>query len=148
MTQQAVSPTTEMESHWAGSLPAYDTTEARAYPPDEKREPSSPGPCSKHGPSQTPHLDHELQQPKAKGFVTALIAALQDAVEEGHCTECAFEKTASILTAYAQDMRRAKKSGEVKWSREEKKALKSEIKSVSKRVKGQVKAGMKDRAQL
>jgi hypothetical protein len=99
--------------------------------------------CTKHAPSQTPHLDRELQSPKHRDFIRSLVAALSQIVEEGQCTECALEKTAELVAGYVKEMKQAKK--EAKWSKEEKRALKKEVKEMGRRVKGTVKAMKRER---
>jgi GTP1/Obg family GTP-binding protein len=73
-----------------------------------------------------------------------LIAALNDAVDDDKCTKCATDKVAATMTAYVQELKAAKKNGE--WSKEEKKALKGEMKTLFKSVKSDVKAMRKAKA--
>ncbi|KAF7592435.1 hypothetical protein BBP40_000283 [Aspergillus hancockii] len=102
----------------------------------------SKGHCGVHGASQTPHLDHQLQQPETKQILQALTIALNDIADENQCTKCAVESASSLLTGYVREIRAAKRNG--KWSKEEKKAIKAEVKSLSKGVKRDVKALWKE----
>jgi glucosamine 6-phosphate synthetase-like amidotransferase/phosphosugar isomerase protein len=146
---------TKIETTEAQGLPAYSNSDTGATLMEEKQafvtlsrlgiftrltrdSPQIVEHCTKHGPSQTPNLDRQLQSPRNREFVHGLITALDQAVQEGHCTECAIQKMAELVTAYAQDMKAQKKQGH--WSKEEKRALKKELKEVGKRVKSTVKA--------
>ncbi|KAL4813104.1 hypothetical protein BDW67DRAFT_187960 [Aspergillus spinulosporus] len=102
-------------------------------------------PCIVHGPSQTPHLDHEFQQPYAQSIIHTLTAALNDLADEKKCTKCTVEKFSALLTNDVREIRAAKKNGQ--WSKEERKALKAEVKSSCKPVKKSVKALWKERKQ-
>ena len=62
---------------------------------------------------------------------------MSDAGDGKGCVKCATKDVVLILTAYMRDIRAAKKSG--KWSKEEKKALKAEVKGFLKEVKRDVK---------
>lgn len=94
--------------------------------------------CTVHGFSQTPHLDHQLQQPQTKEILQALTVALNDIADERQCTKCAVETASGLLTGYVREVKAAKKNGQ--YSKEEKKALKKEIKGLAKGVKRDVKA--------
>ncbi|KAB8275324.1 hypothetical protein BDV30DRAFT_236692 [Aspergillus minisclerotigenes] len=94
--------------------------------------------CTVHGPSQTPHLDRQLQQPETKEILQALSVAFNDIADERQCTKCAVETTSSLLTGYIREVKAAKKNGQ--YSKEEKKALKKEIKGLAKVVKRDFKA--------
>lgn len=150
---------TESSTHWSDSLPAYEKTGSAEYADEKAGSPpsvailpahrvptdaSTSGPCSQHGPSQTPHLDAQLRQPKTQAALRSLIATLTDAVDGHRCTECTIEATAHTLTAYVTEMKASKKSGQ--WSKEDKKALKAEAKAVGKRVKGSVKMAYRSKA--
>ncbi|KAL4756982.1 uncharacterized protein BDW70DRAFT_144105 [Aspergillus foveolatus] len=99
-------------------------------------------PCTVHGPSQIPHLDHELQQPYAQNIIHTLTAALNDLADENKCAKCTVEKFSALLTRHVREIRAAKKNGQ--WSKEERKALKAEVKSSYKPVKKAVKALWKE----
>ncbi|KAF5864096.1 hypothetical protein ETB97_008502 [Aspergillus alliaceus] len=90
-----------------------------------------------HGASQTPHLDRQLQTPQSKDILQALIVSLNDIADENQCTKCAVENASTLLTGYVREVRAAKRSGQ--WSKEEKKALKKEIKALGRGVKRDVK---------
>ncbi|KAE8333070.1 hypothetical protein BDV39DRAFT_199422 [Aspergillus sergii] len=94
--------------------------------------------CTVHGSSQTPHLDRQLQQPQTKEILQALTVALNDIADERQCTKCAVETASGLLTGYVREVKAAKKNGQ--YSKEEKKALKKEIKDLAKGVKRDVKA--------
>lgn len=99
-------------------------------------------PCTVHGPSQTPHLDHELQQPYAQDIIHTLTAALNDLADENKCAKCTVEKFSVLLTSHVREIRAAKKNGQ--WSKEERKVMKAEVKSTYKPVKKAVKALWKE----
>ncbi|GMF79815.1 unnamed protein product [Aspergillus oryzae] len=99
---------------------------------------SSSASCTVHGSSQTPHLDRQLQQPQTKEILQALTVALNDIADERQCTKCAVETASGLLTGYVREVKAAKKNGQ--YSKEEKKALKKEIKDLAKGVKRDVKA--------
>lgn len=94
--------------------------------------------CLTHGPSQVPLLDCELQKPQAKDIIRTLAAALNDIADEKKCTKCTVENISTLLTGHVRDLRAAKRSG--MWSKEDKKALKAEIKGLLKPVKKDVKS--------
>lgn len=98
-------------------------------------------PCSVHSTSQTPRLDHQLQQPETKAALQALATALNNIADEKQCTKCAVEASSNFLTDHLRDIRAAKKNGQ--WSKEDKKALKAEIKGF-KSLKTNFKALWKD----
>ncbi|PLN81402.1 hypothetical protein BDW42DRAFT_169002 [Aspergillus taichungensis] len=94
--------------------------------------------CTVHGPSQTPHLDRELQLPYAQAMIQALTAALNDLTDEKKCTQCALERTSTLLASHVQEIQSVKKNGQ--WSKGERKALKAELKTSLKGVKKDAKA--------
>ncbi|KAJ6180440.1 hypothetical protein N7519_010901 [Penicillium mononematosum] len=94
--------------------------------------------CLTHGPSQVPLLDSELQKPQAKDIIRALATALNDIADEKKCTKCTVENISTLITGHVRDLRAAKRSG--MWSKEDKKALKVEIKGLLKPVKKDVKS--------
>ncbi|KAL4732998.1 hypothetical protein BDV11DRAFT_100905 [Aspergillus similis] len=102
----------------------------------------SKNPCTVHGSSQTPQLDHELQQPLAQNIINTLTAALNDLADENKCTKCTVEKFSALLTSHVREIRAAKKNGQ--WSKDERKALKAEVKSSYKPVKKAAKALWKE----
>ncbi|KAL4801185.1 hypothetical protein BDV18DRAFT_165201 [Aspergillus unguis] len=108
----------------------------------DKTDAEPKAPCTAHGPSQTPHLDHELQQPYAQAIIRSLTEALNDLADETKCTKCTVETASALLTSHARDLRAAKKNGQ--WSKQEKKALKAEVKGSFKGVKKDVKALWKE----
>jgi uncharacterized protein YlaN (UPF0358 family) len=94
--------------------------------------------CATHGPSQVPLVDRELQKPQAKEVIRVLTAALNDLTNEKKCTKCTVESISTQLTGHARDLRAAKRSGA--WSKEDKKALKAEVKGLFKPIKKDVKS--------
>lgn len=88
------------------------------------------GPCLIHGASQTPQLDR-----RRGSMLEELVPSLIRLADEGRCTRCAVNCIAAILAAHVRDLRAAKSN----WSKEEKKALKMEIKGLMKSVKADVK---------
>jgi hypothetical protein len=94
-----------------------------------------------HNVSQTPYLDRQLQQPRTKEILQALISALNDIADENQCTQCAVQNSSNALGQYFQELRAAKKNGE--WSKEEKKGIRKEIKGLAKGLKRDVKATWK-----
>ncbi|KAJ5486216.1 hypothetical protein N7530_000516 [Penicillium desertorum] len=94
--------------------------------------------CLTHGPSQVPLLDSELQKQQAKDIIRTLATALNDIADEKKCTKCTVENISTLLTGHVRDLRVAKRSG--MWSKEDKKALKVEIKGLLKPVKKDVKS--------
>ncbi|CRL23854.1 unnamed protein product [Penicillium camemberti] len=105
----------------------------------QQQKPTSPKPdCLTHGPSQVPLLDHELQKPQAKDIIQTLATALNDIADEKKCTKCTVENISTLLTGHVRDLRAAKRSGV--WSKEDKKALKAEIKGLLRPVKKDVKS--------
>jgi hypothetical protein len=67
-----------------------------------------------------------------------LSTALNDLADERQCTKCTVESISTLLTSHARDIRAAKQNGE--WSKEERKALKAEVKGLFKGVKKDVKS--------
>lgn len=97
--------------------------------------------CHVHGPLKAPLIEAHLRQPDTKASIQALINSLSNVIEEEKCLKCAMEDAARTLTLCARDYKTAKKNGQ--WSREEKKALKAEVKGLAKDLKGIVKATWK-----
>ncbi|KAK4495617.1 hypothetical protein PRZ48_012885 [Zasmidium cellare] len=91
--------------------------------------------CTIHPTTPTPHLDAQLSSPKYRSYLLSLSEALADLAdaEEPHCTKCSIDSVALTLTQLAKEVKQAKKNGE--WSKEEKKALKKESKTLGKAVK-------------
>jgi hypothetical protein len=94
--------------------------------------------CLTHGPSQVPLLDSELQRPQAKDIIHTLAKALNDIADEKKCTKCTAENISTLITGHVRDLRAAKRSG--MWSKEDKKALKVEIKGLLKPAKKDIKS--------
>ncbi|KAJ5101665.1 hypothetical protein NUU61_003887 [Penicillium alfredii] len=103
--------------------------------------------CIVHGESQTPHLDHQLQQPPTKTLLQALAAVFNDLAQQEQCTQCTFESSAT-LRGHLRNLRAAKKSGQVQWTKREKKMLKAEIKGLMKGAKGEEKKDMKKKTSM
>lgn len=95
-------------------------------------------PCLTHGPSQSPLFDRELQKPRSTEIIKALSMALNDLADEQYCTNCTVEQISTLLTGYVREMREAKRSGE--WSKEDRKALKTEVKAIFKPAKKNIRA--------
>ncbi|KAJ6168393.1 hypothetical protein N7497_001236 [Penicillium chrysogenum] len=94
--------------------------------------------CLTHGPSQVPLLDSELQRPQAKDIIHTLAEALNDIADEKKCTKCTAENISTLITGHVRDLRAAKRSG--MWSKEDKRALKVEIKGLLKPAKKDIKS--------
>ncbi|KAJ5785197.1 uncharacterized protein N7503_010409 [Penicillium pulvis] len=103
---------------------------------------SAKAPCPTHGPSQSERFDRELQRPQAQEMIRALTKALNDINDQDKCTKCAVENASTLLTTHVRDIRALKQNGE--WTKEERKALKAEVKGIFKPVKKSVKALWKD----
>ncbi|KAE8380498.1 hypothetical protein BDV26DRAFT_290416 [Aspergillus bertholletiae] len=97
--------------------------------------------CTIHSPSQTPHLDYQLQQPQTKAILQALTVALNSIADEKQCTTCAVKTASGLLMEYVREVKAAKKNGQ--YSKTERNALKKEIKGLARGLKGDVKAGEK-----
>jgi hypothetical protein len=93
-------------------------------------------PCT-HTP--TPHLSSAIASPQTHAHLIAATTALTAATQEGACLKCTGETISQTLTALMQEMRAAKKEG--RWSHEEKRALKMEVKGLLKGMKRDVKGG-------
>lgn len=94
-------------------------------------------PCMSHGPSKTPLLDRDLQKPQTQEIIHAISSALEELVDEKKCTRCTVEDLSTLLTEQIRNLREAKQNGV--WSKEERKAMKAETKSLLKPVKKQLK---------
>ncbi|CBF89297.1 predicted protein [Aspergillus nidulans FGSC A4] len=134
MTQTTIPhPSDEKPPSFVSVKPSeWDTTEKRV----------SKVPCTVHSSSQTPNLDHEFKQPYTQDIIRMLTAALHDLADETKCIKCTVEKSSALLTSHLCDIQAAKKTGQ--WSKEERKALKAEVKSSFKPVKKTVKALWKE----
>ncbi|KAJ5161448.1 hypothetical protein N7492_006840 [Penicillium capsulatum] len=99
-------------------------------------------PCPSHGPSQSPLLDHELQNPRAKEILLVLSKGLNDLSDDKKCTQCTVQEISTALTGHVRDIKTAKQNGE--WSKKERKTLKAEIKSIFKPVKKDIKVLWKE----
>ena len=116
----------------ATTLPAYN---------EKDTIPSTPAPCQIHGPSATPLLSAQAASPQTRAHLQALSSALAAATEEGACLQCSSKTISQTLTAFLQEMRTAKKDG--RWSHEEKRALRGEVKGLLKEMKQDVKESWK-----
>ncbi|RBQ73690.1 hypothetical protein FVER14953_10954 [Fusarium verticillioides] len=97
--------------------------------------------CQVHGQSETPHLDRLLQnRPKAE--LQVLADAVDSLTHGDQCAKCAVQAAVTIVTGFLQELYTAKKTGKI--SKEDKKALKSEVKGLAKGIKGDVKARKKE----
>lgn len=90
-----------------------------------------------NGPSKTPLLDRELQKPQTQEVIHAISSALNELVNEKKCTKCTVENLSTLLTEHIRNLREAKQNGE--WTKEDRKILKAETKSLLKPVKKQLK---------
>ncbi|CAI7662391.1 unnamed protein product [Penicillium glandicola] len=122
----------------APSYTSVDHVELENAEKQEQKHTSPKVDCLTHGPSQVPLLDHELQKPQAKEILRTLAAALNDIADEKKCTRCTVENISTLLTGHVRDLRAAKRSGV--WSKEDKKALKAEIKALFKPMKKDLKS--------
>lgn len=99
--------------------------------------------CSHHGTeSQTPHLDALLQQPNTRAALLALSSAFAAAAEDDRCLKCVIDSVVPDVAQCMQDFKKQKKAGE--FSKEDKKAMKKEMKALFKGVKGAAKKTWKD----
>ncbi|KAJ5498264.1 hypothetical protein N7453_007315 [Penicillium expansum] len=128
----------ETDDSKAPSYTSIDPVELENAEKQEQKHTSPKVDCLTHGPSQVPLLDLELQKPQAKDIIRTLAAALNDIADEKKCTKCTVENISTLLTGHVRDLRAAKRSG--MWSKEDKKALKTEIKGLLKPVKKDVKS--------
>lgn len=94
--------------------------------------------CSNHGSSQSPLLDRELQKPQAKQIILLLSEQLKDLANDSKCTKCTVQNISTVLTGHVRDLKVAKQNGE--WSKEDRKAMKAEMKAIFKPVKKDIKA--------
>lgn len=126
------------------TLPIYaEKEDTAALSPSSTKPTTHPGPCHVHGPSQTPILEAQVADTDTRARLQALSSALADATKEGVCLKCVTENITQTLTTILQDVRTAKKSGQ--WSREEKKALKAEVKDLFKGMKHDLKHSWRGR---
>lgn len=88
-------------------------------------------------------LNQQLQQPNARACLLALSAAFAAAAEEDRCLKCVIDSTVPEVTRCMQDLKKQKKNGE--FSKEDKKAMKKEMKGLFKGVKADAKKAMKER---
>lgn len=93
--------------------------------------------CSQHISSKTPRLDSILDQEQSRKAIDAIISALSDIRDNERCTTCAIKDAAHSMTIYARELQAAKK--QEKWTKEDKKAMKAEAKSLIKEIKRDVK---------
>lgn len=100
-------------------------------------------PCETHGSSSTPNVDRELQKPSAQNLLLALSKAFADAANSEECTKCAAESASKAVTTFVRETKQAKKNGE--WSKDDKKAVKKELKDIFKPLKGEMKSAWRDR---
>ncbi|KAJ5170520.1 uncharacterized protein N7500_003303 [Penicillium coprophilum] len=131
---------TEFETN-DSKAPSYTSVDPVEVDNAEKQDQKLTSPkanCSTHGPSQVPLLDRELQNQQAKDIIRTLTTALNDLTDEKKCTKCTVENISTLLTGHVRDLRAAKRSG--MWSKEDKKALKAEIKCLLKPLKKDVKS--------
>ena len=96
-----------------------------------------------HGTSRTPVLDDYIRKANTKAALQSIADAVNDLALERRCTSCAINDVAHQVTDYI----RALRSGQDKnqWTKEEKKAFKSEIKGLAKSVKKDVKGAWRPR---
>ncbi|KAJ5381801.1 uncharacterized protein N7496_004229 [Penicillium cataractarum] len=95
-------------------------------------------PCMSHGLSKTPLLDRELQRSQTREVIHAISSALNELVDDKKCTKCTVENLSTLLTEHIRNLREAKQNGQ--WSKEDRKLLKAETKSLLKPVKKQLKS--------
>jgi hypothetical protein len=83
-----------------------------------------------------------LQRPQARNALQVLSLALMDLANGRDCTECSLKEVARTVTLSIRELKSAKKNGE--FSKEEKKAMKAEVKATFKELKDEVKRTWKD----
>ena len=92
--------------------------------------------------STTPLLDARLRQPNNRACLLALSSAFAAAAEEDRCLNCVIDSVVPDIAQCMQDVKKQKKSGEI--SKEDKKAMKKEMKTLFKGVKVNAKKAWKD----
>ncbi|CAI7675817.1 unnamed protein product [Penicillium manginii] len=97
---------------------------------------TSKTPCESHG-SGTPFIDRELRTARGQETIRILSAALNDLVDENKCTKCTVENLMPLLEGHLKELKLAKQNGE--WSKEDRKTLKTEFKSLFKPAKKSLK---------
>ncbi|KAJ5995398.1 hypothetical protein N7481_002375 [Penicillium waksmanii] len=97
---------------------------------------TSKTPCETHG-SGTPFIDRNLRTARGQEAIRILSTALTDLVDENKCTKCTVENLVPLLEGHLKDLKLAKQNGE--WSKEDKKTLKAEFKSLFKPAKKSLK---------
>lgn len=66
-----------------------------------------------------------------------MISALNELNDHTKCTKCLVANISALLTAQFRDLKAAKRNGE--WSKDQRKALKAEVKATLKPVKKDIK---------
>ncbi|KAL6916811.1 hypothetical protein FSHL1_008516 [Fusarium sambucinum] len=97
--------------------------------------------CAVHGLSETPHLDRLLQS-RPQSELQGLADAVESLRQGDRCAKCAIQAAVAIITGFMGEIYTAKKSG--KLSKEEKKALKSEVKGLATGMKEGIKSQKKE----
>lgn len=69
------------------------------------------------------------------------MTALSSLVDEKQCTTCSVQTASTLLTGHARDIKTAKNG---QWSKEDKKALKAEVKGLLKGIKKDAKGLWKE----
>ncbi|RGP76737.1 hypothetical protein FLONG3_5177 [Fusarium longipes] len=102
---------------------------------------SSTNNCAVHGSSDTPHLDRLLQsRPEAE--LQGLADAIDSLRQSDQCAKCAVQAAVTIITGFMGEVYTAKKNG--KLSKDDKKALKSEVKGLVMGMKEGIKSQKKE----
>lgn len=123
----------------SSELPPYDdsTLQSGSYI-DEKQSGDIV-----HGPSQTPQLDKLLSDPTTKARVQTIAACIYDLANENKSSSQAIRTALMTAAELARDAKKEKKEG--RWSKDDKKALKNELKPMFKDIKKEMKGTWKGR---
>lgn len=124
----------------SAELPPYDHDSAQSgFYADEKQA----GETFEHAPSQTPILDKLLSEPTTKARIQTIAAAINDLGDESKNTQSALRTAFMTVAEMAKDAKKEKKEG--RWSKEDKKALKEELKPMFQDIKKEMKGTWKGR---
>ena len=100
--------------------------------------------CPAHDSAETPYLDSWFRKPTLQQSLLALAQSLTDAANNERCTRCAIEDSVRTLTQLGAEAKKAKKESKLLSTKEEKKAMKQEVKGVMKAMKPEIKRMWKE----
>ncbi|CAI6341402.1 unnamed protein product [Periconia digitata] len=98
--------------------------------------------CDAHSRASIPFIHAQLQQQQAKEAIRAISIAFGNLADGSGCSECILREIAQTVTLCLRELKTAKKNG--KWSKEEKKTMKREVKVAFKDIKREVKQTWKN----